>query len=177
MHKIGNLRGLSEKLIAMAEHDGNEAEHQLGIALVNLAREEGLTEEQILEGLTAGKMHVRIESAMAKRHNEEVADIEGCEQRAETWEGYVPDTEAGNLEQIFRFFNRVDFGDGERLEEIGYTLPSLSVGDVVEWHGKRYRVEPVGWVEISAGTRPLPHDHEGRGPRCLACGETRARHS
>lgn len=146
MHKIGNLRGLSEKLIEMAERDGNDAEHQLGIALVNLARDEGLTEDQILEGLTA-RTHVHIESAMAKRHNEEVADIPGCEQRPETWEGYIP--EVGNLEEIFRFFNRVEPGDDERLDEIGYRLPSLSVGDVVEWNGKRHRVEPVGWVAVS----------------------------
>ena len=150
-HKIGNLRGLTERMIATAELDGNEAQHRLGIKLVNLARDEGLTEEQILDGLTAGKAYVHVESAMAKQRNEalrEVAETTGKDFKpgAEEWSGYIPEVE--NLEEIFRFFNRVEYGDGERLEEIGYDLPSLSVGDIVTWNGKRRRVEPVGWVEI-----------------------------
>lgn len=149
MHKIGNLRKLTDTLIEAAERDGNEAEHQLGIALVNLARDEGLAEEQIVAALTHGKTYVRIESAIARRLNEEVRDIPGCEQRPETWEGYIPEVE--NLEEIFRFFNRVEPGDDERLDEIGYHLPSLSVGDIVDWNGLRRRVEPVGWVEIREG--------------------------
>lgn len=167
-HKIGNLRGLSEKLIAMAERDGNDAEHELGIALVALARVEGLTEDEILDGLTAGKTHVHIESAMAKLDNDALraqADFDPSHPmftlRAETWEGYIPESQAGNLEDIFRFFNRVEPGDAERLEEIGYDLPSLSIGDTVSWHDKRYRVEPIGWVEVRDETSCSRSDCNG----------------
>jgi hypothetical protein len=47
-----------------------------------------------------------------------------------TWQGDIQLESNGNLpEQIFRFFNRVDEADGERLKKLGYNLPSLSVGD------------------------------------------------
>jgi hypothetical protein len=35
------------------------------------------------------------------------------------------------LDDIYRYFNRVDELDRERLERIEYDLPSLSVGDLV----------------------------------------------
>lgn len=54
------------------------------------------------------------------------------------------DADATN-EALFRFFNRVDEGDNERLERIGYRLPSLSVGDLLHWGGKTHRVEGVGF--------------------------------
>lgn len=93
-------------------------------------------------------MRVRIESAMAAAWNREIAEnppAVATAPRAETWEGDLD--QDMNLEEIFRFFNRVEYGDGERLDEIGYDLPSLSVGDYVTKNGKRYRVEPVGFVE------------------------------
>lgn len=39
-----------------------------------------------------------------------------------------------NLEVVFRAFNRVDQNDHERMAELGYLLPSLSVGDYVTLH-------------------------------------------
>lgn len=51
MYRIGNLRALAEALIETVERDGNEAEHYFGIELVNLARREGMTEEQIIEAV------------------------------------------------------------------------------------------------------------------------------
>ena len=49
------------------------------------------------------------------------------------WSGRVPN---GDPEAIFRFFNRVDAADAERLRAIGYRLPSLSVGDIISYTGK-----------------------------------------
>jgi hypothetical protein len=50
---------------------------------------------------------------------------------------------------LFRFFNRVDDGDGARLEAIGYRLPSLSVGDLLHWDSKTWRVAGVGFDPIT----------------------------
>lgn len=46
---------------------------------------------------------------------------------------------------LFRYFNRVDDEDAARLEAIGYRLPSLSVGDLVHWNGKTWRVAGLGF--------------------------------
>jgi hypothetical protein len=57
----------------------------------------------------------------------------------ESWTGDVPglDPATENCmainERLFRFFNRVDQVDCDRLEDLGYTLPSMSVGDVVAY--------------------------------------------
>lgn len=75
--------------------------------------------------------------------------------RGETWEGDVPDallppTESGGLnERLFRLFNRVDAADNARLEAWGYRLPSLSVGDVVEYEGEAWRVAIVGFDQVT----------------------------
>jgi hypothetical protein len=63
------------------------------------------------------------------------------------WAGEVPDPPAGQdvLSYIWRFFNRVDDGDHERLMALDYTLPSLSVNDVVEVDGVRATVLLMGW--------------------------------
>lgn len=57
------------------------------------------------------------------------------------------------LNKIFRNFNRVDQLDCDRLERIGYDLPSLSVGDNITFvEGDDYavyRVESVGFKEIA----------------------------
>lgn len=53
------------------------------------------------------------------------------------------------LEQLFRLFNRVEDGDGERLERMGYKLPSLSSGDVVTMEGKHYLCASAGWKVIN----------------------------
>lgn len=50
---------------------------------------------------------------------------------------------------LFRFFNCVDDGDEERLEAIGYRLPSLSVGDLLHWGSKTWRVAGVGFEAIT----------------------------
>lgn len=53
-----------------------------------------------------------------------------------------PDTINGHL---FRFFNRVDEADVKRLAGLGYSLPSLSVGDVLYWNRKAWRVAGEGF--------------------------------
>jgi hypothetical protein len=67
----------------------------------------------------------------------------------ETWQGTIGGEDEPDLELIFRAFNRVDEGDAERLEAIGYRLPSLSVGDIVGTGDKWFRCESAGWSEIS----------------------------
>jgi hypothetical protein len=74
--------------------------------------------------------------------------------RDEEWEGEIPDQRPENstetyLEFIFRYFNRVDPGDDERLERIGYKLPSLTAGDtVVLENGERWFCLTVGWMRV-----------------------------
>ena len=77
--------------------------------------------------------------------------------RDQYWEGWIPAPEdpavGAALEHIFRFFNRVEDGDHERMLEVGYDLPSLSVGDEVELFGNgRWRVAALGW-ELVHGAR------------------------
>lgn len=70
-----------------------------------------------------------------------------------TWTGNVPNGSESHSkvnEQLFRLFNRVDSVDVARLEEWGYDLPSLSVGDRVEHHGLIWQVEPVGFELVSS---------------------------
>ena len=49
------------------------------------------------------------------------------------WSGDYMSSATGEalLDEIFRYFNRVDEADAKRLERHRYTLPSLSAGDVV----------------------------------------------
>lgn len=54
-YRIGNLRALADAVIAQAEREGNEAEHFLGVEIVNLARSEGMTEEQIWQAISTKK--------------------------------------------------------------------------------------------------------------------------
>jgi hypothetical protein len=65
------------------------------------------------------------------------------------WQGQLdlPGNDQEALEQVWRLFNRVETEDVERLEEWGYRLPSLSVGDRVTLDGKDYWVNDLGWVE------------------------------
>jgi hypothetical protein len=66
-----------------------------------------------------------------------------------TWSGEVP--ELRDAEDIFRFFNRVDDADCERLEASGYTLPSLSVGDVVTMpDGRLMAVASAGFAAAAS---------------------------
>ena len=50
---------------------------------------------------------------------------------------------------LFRFFNRVDEADTDRLHDIGYELPSLSVGDLLTWGSKTWRVAGMGFDAIT----------------------------
>jgi hypothetical protein len=67
--------------------------------------------------------------------------------RDERWEGEIPETPASlrPLDHVWRFFQRVDDADAARLDALGYRLPSLSVGDVVELDGLRWRAASLGW--------------------------------
>jgi hypothetical protein len=77
-----------------------------------------------------------------------------------SWSGEISGppgaTVAETLEMIFRFFNRVDGRDHDRLLEIGYDLPSLSVGDVVTFaDGSRWQCAPLGWELLEDDAVPL----------------------
>jgi hypothetical protein len=77
----------------------------------------------------------------------------------QVWEGEVPELDsieeydeverdAVINERVFRLFNRVDDEDNERLEAWGYRLPSLSVGDVIEYDGQAWKVDDFGFQRI-----------------------------
>jgi hypothetical protein len=74
--------------------------------------------------------------------------------QAERWTGEIPDPASDYkgdvLEYVFRYFNRVERGDGAKLEAIGYVLPSLSVNDEVEIDGRVWRCAPLGWIEVTS---------------------------
>jgi hypothetical protein len=60
MYRIGNMRALAEAILTQAEREGNEAEHYLGIKLVTLAREEGLTEDAIIDAVSSPRIKLDI---------------------------------------------------------------------------------------------------------------------
>jgi hypothetical protein len=62
-------------------------------------------------------------------------------------------SESAMLELLYRFFNRVDPGDGLKLESVGYRLPSLSVGDYIAFGGKCWQVEGVGFTQVTNNER------------------------
>lgn len=66
-----------------------------------------------------------------------------------SWTGEVPDPD---LDEVYRFFNRVPAADSRRLDRIGYELPSLSVGDEFAIGPRRWRVERAGFSEIADAT-------------------------
>jgi hypothetical protein len=84
-------------------------------------------------------MKVTVVSMMAAAHGSDEI----------VWVGEVPEGysghEAETNERLFRYFNRVDGDDERRLAEIGYRLPSLSVGDYLHWQGVTWRVEGSGF--------------------------------
>lgn len=86
-----------------------------------------------------------------------------------TWRGECPVGHSGHnletLERIYRFFNRVDEGDHEAMEAVGYTMPSLSMGDFVTLHlhenGPKGPVErPFTWRVASVGFEEVTGNHE-----------------
>lgn len=52
------------------------------------------------------------------------------------------------LDTVFRFFNRVDEADCDRLEALGYNMPSLSVDDLVVLDGVTYQVAATGFTKL-----------------------------
>lgn len=99
-------------------------------------------------------MRIKIHSKMAEVANSALRPSTDPEPYPETsWTGDAPviylDDEQ-RLESIFRLFNRVDRGDAERLERMGYNLPSLSVGDVVEIGDRRWEVAGMGFEELES---------------------------
>ena len=97
---------------------------------------------------------VRIRSLMAERANLDPAariNAGGTPYATTTWEGDVEledGTAVSRLEAIFRLFNRVTDEDVGRLADLGYDLPSLSVGDIVELDGEAWRVASIGWEKL-----------------------------
>lgn len=63
------------------------------------------------------------------------------------WNGEIEEEDA-YLDVIFRRFNRVTEEDCYWLGEVGYRLPSLSVGDRVTLAGKTWECRPAGWAEV-----------------------------
>jgi hypothetical protein len=83
------------------------------------------------------------------------------------WNGEIPDAPEGTeaaLEYVFRFFNRLDGADEERLRAIGYGLPSLSAGDIVTLGEDRWRCLATGWEQLP----------EHGGPRAVSLSEIAA---
>lgn len=50
-YNIGNLPALMEALDKQARSEGNESQHELGISLINLARERGFTVDEIIKAV------------------------------------------------------------------------------------------------------------------------------
>ncbi len=79
----------------------------------------------------------------------------------ERWQGELelPEDDQEALTRISRLFSRVNEEDITRLEEIGYRLPSISVGDRVDLDNERYWANDVGWtsawIEIPAYARMI----------------------
>lgn len=77
-----------------------------------------------------------------------------------TWTGEVDIDPSGQAvdavnELLFRAFNRVEDRDDARLADLGYFLPSLSVGDLVHWGGYTYRVAGMGFEPMQGQVRDL----------------------
>ena len=76
------------------------------------------------------------------------------------WEGEsATDVDLDGMEALFREFNRVDEGDNERLEALGYDLPSLSSGDFVcvnDGEDAWWLCANVGWQRVTPRQAVLP---------------------
>lgn len=90
-------------------------------------------------------LEVTIFSAGAARAN----DAEPGAYPTTTWTGLVQDPAP---EALFRAFNRVDDSDVVRLRDIGYRLPSLSVGDLLRVGGNVWRVAGTGFKDMGSDT-------------------------
>src|SRR5688572_26158718 len=69
------------------------------------------------------------------------------------------DNPLGKAQALYRYFNRVNQDDTERLESVGYRYPSLSVGDLLcWWEGETvrcYTVASIGFTETVPGIGAL----------------------
>lgn len=85
-----------------------------------------------------------------------------------TWKGDISLegclTQDDMLNRIYRLLNRVDAFDVERMQEWGYELPSLSVGDYVTIHIEglttgsevvTYQVKMTGFAKITGNPNVL----------------------
>jgi hypothetical protein len=99
------------------------------------------------------KLTVQIVSAQAILHGRatilwhgdvELPEGEGLRPREE-W----PDEAI--CEYLFRYFNRVEEEDSDRLNDADFRLPSLSVGDLIHWGKKTWRVDGSGF-ELLTGS-------------------------
>jgi hypothetical protein len=109
---------------------------------------------------------VKVESKMAEAANADpgarIAAQSPKPYPTTTWEGQVDLTpytsyvsyqtgkrrEVPLTEAAFRFFNRVERADERRLLDIGYDLPSLSVGDLLTLDGETWEVAPMGFTKV-----------------------------
>jgi hypothetical protein len=100
-------------------------------------------------------MLVRVYSAMAD-HPEWRMERNGQEPY---WEGNIPVigedhflTNDQLCDKLFRYFNRVDPEDSDRLYAIGYDLPSMSSGDMLAFQVDKvwyaFSCTPYGWQDI-----------------------------
>lgn len=82
--------------------------------------------------------------------------------RATTWTGWIAERDLSGPEglstdehlhtALFRFFNVVDENDVLRLKGYRYTLPSLSVGDIITFGDESFVVSGTGFDKISQTT-------------------------
>lgn len=106
------------------------------------------------------KLNVRIVSIFALVDPDPAREMFAWEGEVEISDEYKDAPWHEICERLFRLFNRVDEGDGPRLEALGYRMPSMSVGDLVAyWETpvsrqqriNYYRVEGLGFRELFAG--------------------------
>jgi hypothetical protein len=90
---------------------------------------------------TSSTVFVSVVSAMATR----IQNDEYDPMRATEWSGDLP---ALSPEEAFRFFNRVTESDSDRLEALGYRLPSMSVGDLLTIGTETWQCASVGFVKV-----------------------------
>lgn len=86
--------------------------------------------------------YIRIRSAIATRIFNEDDTFTGMTE----WNGDIEFD--GDIEDLYRMFNRVTQADSDRLEALGYFMPSMSVGDIVTLGSTTYQCASVGFVPL-----------------------------
>lgn len=103
-----------------------------------------------------------------------------------TWEGEIdpvrdlgmddPNPSAYRyLEAVFRFTNRVTDEDVQRLRQLGYTLPSMSVGDSIRVGDTTFYVHPIGFQRYPCDALGQPDERLDEDGNCSDCGYELAR--